>query len=144
MATTTTSDLSIQTTDHPNALRLREAFDAFGRGDLETVRANMADTCTWTNAGTSPIAGTHTGWDQISSMFGKLLEMTGGTFSMKVLSTLADGTYAVAIYDATSTVAGVTETNRFVLVDDLDKQGKITATHSFAYDQAKADAHANR
>lgn len=146
MATTTTAknDLTIVRTEHPNATRLREAFAAFARGDLDAIRADMTETCTWTNAGTSALAGTYTGWDQISGMFGKLFEMTGGTVAMNVVSAIADDTHAIAIYDSTSTVGGVTETNRFILVDDLDAQGKITSTHSMAYDQAKADAHAAR
>jgi ketosteroid isomerase-like protein len=145
MATTkTTPDLSITTTDHPNAIAMRAAFAAFDRGDLDTVRESFAKSCTWTNAGSSPVSGTFEGWDAILGMFGRLIDMTGGTYKMAVQSTLADDQRAVAIYDATSTVAGVKETHRFVLIDELDAQGKVTSTHSMAYDQKAADAHANR
>ena len=145
MATSTKHDeLSIVRTEHPNATHLREGFAAFARGDLDTVRADMAETCIWTNGGTSAVAGTFTGWDEISGMFGTLFEMTGGTLSMNVVSAIADDTHAVAIYDSTSTVGGVTETNRFVLIDEFDAEGKIRSTQNLAYDQAKADAHAAR
>ncbi len=144
MSTTTKPDLSVTTTDHPNAIRLREAFDAFSRGDLDTVRQSMTDDITWTNAGSSVIAGTHHGWDAVAQMFGTLIETTGGTFTMKLDATFADNKIAVALYDGTSTVKGMTETHRFVLVDDLNAEGKITATHVMSYDQAAADAHMNR
>ena len=56
-----TPDLSIVTTEQPNAVRMREAFAAFDRGDLDAVLADMADDCTWHNAGSGPIAGPHQG-----------------------------------------------------------------------------------
>lgn len=142
MATTQiTPDLSITRTEHPNAARLREGFAAFGRGDLEHVRKEMTADATWTNAGTSVLSGTYAGWDAISEMFGKLFEATGGTFSMDLLSCLADDARAVAIYDATSTVAGETRTMRFCFVQELNSEGLATATTTLAYDQAAADAH---
>ena len=142
MATTQiTPDLSIVKTEHPNAARLREGFAAFGRGDLEHVRKEMTADATWTNAGSSVLAGTYVGWDAISEMFGKLFEATGGTFTMDLLSCLADDARAVAIYDATSTVAGQTRTMRFCFVQEINADGLATATTTLAYDQAAADAH---
>ena len=139
--TTTTPDLSVVRTEHPNATRMREAFEAFARGDLDTVRANMADGCTWTNEGTGPLAGTHRGWDDIVAMFSQLLTLTEGTFQMEIQSLFADDARACAVYDGTATVGGVTQTERWVLTDELDTDGKVTSTHLFCYDQAAADAH---
>lgn len=141
MSTKTKPDLSITTTDHPNAIRIRKAFAAFGAGDLDTVRASMTENCTWTNVGSSVIAGSFQGWDAIVGMFGRLLETTGGTFTMSVVSTLADDDRAVAVYDATSTINGRTDTQRFVLIDEMTPEGKVSATQVLAYDQARADAH---
>ena len=143
MTTTKTDDLSIVRTEHPNATRLREGFAAFARGDLDHVRSTMAADCTWTIPGNTELAGVYRGWDEISQMFGKLFEATGGTFSMDVVSCLADDAHAVAIYDATSTVAGQTRTMRFALIEELDAQGLTVHTTSLAYDQAAADAHMN-
>jgi ketosteroid isomerase-like protein len=144
MSTTTKPDLSITTTDHPNAQRLRDGFAAFGRGDLDAVRATLTDNCTWTSGGSTAISGSYTGWDAIQQMFGTLVNTTDGTFSMNVLSTVADDQHAIAIYDATSTIKGVTETQRFVIIDDMTPEGKASAVHSLAYDQDAADAHFNR
>lgn len=142
MATTQiTPDLSIVKTEHPSAARLREGFAAFGRGDLDHVRRELTDDATWTNAGSSVLAGTYVGWDAIEGMFVKLFEATNGTHSMDLLSCLADDARAVAIYDATSTVAGQTRTMRFCLVQELNAEGLVTATTTLAYDQAAADAH---
>ncbi|MDP3713701.1 MAG: nuclear transport factor 2 family protein [Mycobacteriales bacterium] len=142
--TRTAKDLSVTTTEHPNAKVLRDGFAAFGRGDLDTIRATMTDDAVWTNAGTSALAGTYRGWDAISGMFGALFERTGGTISMQVVSVLADDAHACAIYDSTSTIAGQTQTNRFVLVQEMTPDGKARATQTLAYDQAAADAHLTR
>jgi ketosteroid isomerase-like protein len=144
MSTTTKSDLSVTTTDHPNVGRLRLAFDAFSRGDLDTVRDSMTPDAVWTNAGSSAIGGTFEGWDAISTMFGKLFVATDGTFTINLLSVLADDKHAVAVYDATATIMGDSQTHRYVLVDDMTPDGKSKATHVLAYDQAAADAHMPR
>lgn len=127
--------------EHPNVARLRAAFDAFARGDLDAVRDSATPDATWTNGGSGPLAGTYRGWDEVSGMFGRLLELTGGTFRMEVLSLLADDARALAVYDATSTVAGRTETHRFVLIDDMGPDGRATATTLLAFEQGAADRH---
>jgi len=144
MSTTkTTPDLSIVTTEHPNATRLREGFAAFARGDLDHVRGRLTDDCTWVIPGDSPMTGTYRGWDEIAGMFGTLFERTGGTFTMEVLSCLADDARAVAVYDGTGTVAGQTSTERFVMIEDLTPDGRARSVITLAYDQAAADAHMN-
>ena len=142
MTTTSTKpDPAVSTSEHPNARRLREGIEAFSRGDLETVRQSATDDATWVNPGSGPLAGTYRGWAEISAMFGRLMELTGGTYSMQVRSILADDDHAVAIYDATSTVDGRTETYRWVLVDELAPDGRTTATRVFSYDQEASDRH---
>ena len=138
-----TPDLAIVKTEHPNATALREGFAAFARGDLEHVRGRLTEDCVWTLRGSSALAGTYRGWNEIEAMFGALFEATGGTFSMDVLSCVADDARAIAVYDATSTVAGQTRTLRFVMIEDLAPDGLASDVISLAYDQAAADAHMN-
>jgi uncharacterized protein len=126
--------------EHPNAVRLRGAFAAFARGELDAVLDEMADDAAWSNAGSSPIAGTHRGRDGITEMFVRLFTLTEGTYRTELLSVFADDQRAVAVYDATSTVAGRTETLRWVLVDEIGPDGKIAATYTACYDQERADA----
>lgn len=141
MTTTSTTPDTAGVTEHPNARRIREAFEAFSRGDLETVRLSATDDATWTNAGSGPLAGTYRGWSEIVGMFGRLVELTGGTYRLEVRSVVADDSHGFAVYDSTSTVAGRTATNRWVLVDELAPDGRSTATRVFCYDQEAADRH---
>jgi ketosteroid isomerase-like protein len=141
MGTTVTPDLSISTPEHPNVTRTRAAFAAFARGDLDAVREHFATDATWTNGGSSVLAGTFRGWDEIVGMFGALFEATGGTYRNDLVSVVADDTTAVAVYDATSTIGGQEATERFVLIDELTPDGRVRATRNLAYDQGAADAH---
>ena len=142
MPTTRTGpEISITTTDHPNALVVREAFAAFGRGDLDIVRGSLAEGASWANAGSGPLAGTYRGWDDIAAMFMRLFDLTGGSVGMTLVSVLADDEHAVALYDATSTVAGRTATHRFALIQEMTPDGRARSTQNLAYDQAAADAH---
>jgi ketosteroid isomerase-like protein len=140
----TTSDTTAGTTVNLNepatAQRLRDAFAAFDRGDLDHLRDNMTADCVWVNAGSSPIAGTYKGWDQIVGMLGKNFELSGGTFKTSVVSILANDHQAAAIYDATATVNGKTETHRFFLIDSYNAEGKVESSNVIAFDQAAADA----
>jgi pyridoxine/pyridoxamine 5'-phosphate oxidase len=74
-------------------------------------------------------------------MFVQLFTLTDGTFKTTPLSIFADDARAVAVYDATATKDGRTVTLRWVLVDELDAEGKVVSTHCFCYDQQAADAH---
>lgn len=134
------SGLSVVRTEHPNAARMRASFDAFSRGDLAAVLAEMTPDCRWHNAGNGPLAGAHQGHEAIAQMFGQLFVLTDGTFTTTPVSILADDARAVGVYDSTATVAGETATLRWVLVDELDAAGQVVAAHNVCYDQAAADA----
>ena len=138
---TGTSDLSVVTTEHANAMTMRRAFEAFGKGDLETVRQSRSDDCTWTSPGNTVISGTFRGWEEISNMFVSLFELTGGTHSNTVVDVLADDLHAVAIYDATSTIEGRTATLRNVLINEIDADGRATSCTNLSYDLAASEAH---
>lgn len=97
----------------------------------------MTPDATWTNGGSNPLAGTHRGWDEISAMFGRLMELT---HTMNVLGMMATDQHAVAVYDATSAVQGRTATTRWTLVDEVAPDGLVSSTHLLAYDQDAADA----
>lgn len=142
--TTPTSDLTVQLSEAPSAARMRAAFTAFSAGDLDTVRASFTPDAVWINGGSSPLAGEHRGWEQISAMFGTLMEITQGTFSMEVISIVGDARHAVAVYDSTSTVKGVTETQRVCLIDELTPEGLVRCARMLPYDPAANDAHISR
>lgn len=58
--------------DHPNALRLKAAHDAFKAGDLEALFGMMADDVVWHMPGRNALAGEFVGRDAIMGSFAQL------------------------------------------------------------------------
>jgi ketosteroid isomerase-like protein len=89
--------------EHPNAKVVRRLYDAFALGDMETTRSCFVHDAVWHLPGRSPIAGDHQGVDAISRFFGKLRELSGGTFKAELVDVLANDRNAVALQHATAT-----------------------------------------
>jgi ketosteroid isomerase-like protein len=90
-------------TEHPNAKVVRRLYDAFARGDMETTKSCFAHDAVWHLPGRSPIAGDHQGVDAIFRFFGKLKDLSGGTFNAELTDVVANDRHAVALQHATAT-----------------------------------------
>jgi ketosteroid isomerase-like protein len=76
---------------------VREAFDAFGRGDLEWMGAHLADDVTWHVAGNNRFSGDHQGRDTVLDLFRRAREATEGTLRFDPNDIVADAHHAVAL-----------------------------------------------
>ena len=47
--------------EHPNVVRMREGYEAFAKGDLDTLRQLWTDDIRWHEGGHSDFAGTYEG-----------------------------------------------------------------------------------
>ena len=84
---------------HPNEDLVREAFAAFGRGDIDALRDQyFADGIRWHLPGRSPLAGDYDGIGQVMEFFGQIMEQSGGTFRTELHDVLANDEHAVALY----------------------------------------------
>ena len=68
------------TAQHANVQVARRGYEAFSRGDMATVRELLADDVEWHVGGNNPISGDYKGKDAVFGFFGKLMELTAGTF----------------------------------------------------------------
>ena len=82
--------------EHPNVARMREGYEAFGKGDLETLRQLWTDDIRWHEGGHSDLAGTYEGPDAVFAYFGRLVELTEGSLRVEPRAFLADDTYGCA------------------------------------------------
>jgi uncharacterized protein len=82
--------------EHPNVARMREGYEAFGKGDLETLRQLWTDDIRWHESGHSDLAGTYEGPDAVFGYFGRLVELTEGSLRVEPRAFLADDTYGCA------------------------------------------------
>jgi len=58
--------------DHPNAVKLKQAHEAFQAGDLDALFGLMADDIVWRMPGNNALAGVFVGRDQIMESFAAL------------------------------------------------------------------------
>lgn len=84
-------------TAHENAELVRSGYDAFAAGDLDAVAKLFAPDIRWHIGGRSAISGTYTGQDEVFAFFGKLFEMTGGTFHIDIHDVLASDDHVVVL-----------------------------------------------
>ncbi len=86
-------------TEHPNATRVRELFEAFRSGDVETVRAVIPERAVWHFPGRhGRLAGTHAGRDAIFAFLVNVQALTEHTFALDLIDVLANDRHAVALF----------------------------------------------
>ncbi len=82
---------------HPNGELIREGFEAFAKGDMDTISRLFDDDIKWHAAGTSTISGDYQGKEAVFAFFGKLMERTEGTFHQEIHTILADDDHVVVL-----------------------------------------------
>ncbi len=83
---------------HPNVDLLRKGYDAFSNGDLDTIRDEVfSPDMVLHVAGRSPLSGDYRGVDEVFGFFGKLFELSGGTFGVELHDAVANDHHAVGL-----------------------------------------------
>ncbi|WP_369036024.1 nuclear transport factor 2 family protein [Streptomyces adonidis] len=89
--------------EHPHAALVRKGYDAFSRGDMDTLRGLMAADCTQHVPGSHPLSGDFKGQDAIIDMYRRLTEETAGSMRVVLMNILVDGRgHAVAVHRFTA------------------------------------------
>lgn len=70
--------------EHPDVALIRGGYEAFAKGDMDAVSAVFADDIAWHIPGRNQLAGDRTSKDEVFDLFGKLVELTDGTFHLEV------------------------------------------------------------
>jgi ketosteroid isomerase-like protein len=85
---------------------LRRGYKAFADSDVATLTELIPEDAVWHVPGRSVLAGDKKGREEILGMFGKLAELTGGTFKADLVHMLGDDNYVVALQRTTASVNG--------------------------------------
>src|SRR5829696_3363032 len=112
---------------HPNEDLTRRGFDAFAKGDVDTLRELFDQDAVWHVPGRSQLAGDHRGMDAIL-----------GNFGIDLHDVVANDEHAVAIYVTRGERQGRTLETRNVLVSHI-RNGKLTEAWLMSEDQYAAD-----
>jgi ketosteroid isomerase-like protein len=125
--------------EHPNAARIRDGYAAFAKGDFAVLNDLLAEDVVWHQAGRSQLAGDYRGRDAVYEFFGRLLEVTQGTFGMALEAAFADDELGVAVVLASSSVDGQSVTAREAHIIRF-RDGKVaefwyTSSNQQAFDE---------
>jgi uncharacterized protein len=117
---------------------LRRGYDAFGAGDIDTVLGVFAPDIAWHIPGDSQISGDYHGHQEVMAFFGKLMEITGGTFRLDVHDVLANDTHGAVLVTAHAQRDGQSFEMREVHTWHV-ADGKATEFWAFEEDSAATD-----
>ncbi|MGQ0824570.1 MAG: nuclear transport factor 2 family protein [Actinomycetota bacterium] len=113
--------------EHPNVARVRDAYAAFAKGDLDTALADLAKNAVFHFRGEGPLSGDAEGVDAISKSLIGGFELTGGSQVLDIKGIYADDEHAVVVLHETATrTDGATLAVDEVHVLKFDAAGKIT------------------
>ena len=101
---------------HPNEDLIRRGYEAFNKGDTETLRELFDPAIVWHFPGRSVLAGDHHGADAVLGFFGRTQELTAGTFRVELHAVVADDQHTVGLHLATGEREGRTLKDREVVV----------------------------
>jgi uncharacterized protein len=115
--------------EHPNAVRIRDGYAAFAKGDFAVLNDLLAEDLVWH----------HRGRDAVYELFGKLIEVTHGTFQLDLEAAFANDDLGVALVIASSSVDGQSVAAREAHIMRM-RDGKVaefwyTSTDQYAFDE---------
>ena len=70
---------------------VRRGYEAFGKGDMDTLRSIMTPDVIQNVPGKSQLAGEYKGVDNVLGYYARIFELTGGTFKADLKSATAEG-----------------------------------------------------
>lgn len=125
--------------EHPNVELMRRGYAAFGGGDFEALNELFAEDIVWHETGRGPLAGDYRGRENVYALFGRLMELTEGSFRLDIHAILADDEHAVALVVANAGRGGREATANQAHVFHL-RDGRVTefwdaSTDQYAFDE---------
>lgn len=119
--------------------RLREGYEAFGKGDLDALRELFTPDIIWHVGGRSPFSGDYKGIDATFEFFMKVFTETGGTLKNEVHDILANETHGIALVTQSGERNGKTLKVNSVHVLHYDAEGRTTESWFIPEDAYAAD-----
>ena len=124
--------------DHPNAERIRSAYEAFFKGEAGAFDALLADDVRWHSGGRNTLTGDFEGKSGVYEFFGKVTEGTGDTFKATLHDVLANDRHATVLVQYSVERHGKRGSGDVVQVMDLE-DGRIKEVWIHEGDQHLVD-----
>ena len=125
--------------EHPNVARIRDGYAAFAKGDLAVLEDFFAEGVLGHEGGRNQIAGEYRGREAVFGLFGKLMEVTEGSFSIDLRALFADDERGVALVILTASRGGrsveVREAHVFHMRDGKVMEFWNASADQYAFDE---------
>ena len=92
--------------EHPNVQRIRDGYDAFGKGDFAALDELFAEDLRWHEPGHNQLSGTHDGRTTVYDVFRRVFEITEGSFRAEAQAVFADDTHGMVLARISGSRAG--------------------------------------
>lgn len=123
---------------HPNEELLRRGYEAFGRGDMDTISEIFADDIVCRVPGRSALAGEYKGKQTVFEFFGRLFQATNGTFATEIVDVCAGDERVFCLTHDTMEVNGQRIEDQQCDVYEV-RNGKVTRATFYSWDQYRFD-----
>lgn len=124
--------------DHPNAARVRAAFEAVQRGETEVVAELIDEHCHCHVGGRSHLAGDYVGRDAVLALFSRLRELTDDTYTAVPHDVLANDQHTVALVNVEAERGGDQIAYDVIQVAHLE-QGRVVEFWVIPADPYRSD-----
>lgn len=125
--------------EHANVDRIKDGYAAFAKGDFAVLNELFAEDLLWHEPGRSQLAGDYRGRDAVYGLFGRLMEITEGSFQLDVQAVFADDERGVALVVASASRGGrsveSTDAHIFRLRDGQVVEFWNATTNTYAFDE---------
>jgi hypothetical protein len=123
---------------HDNGELIRSGYEAFSKGDMETIAKILGPDIRWNISGRNQISGTYNGQEETFAFFGRLMELTDGTFTVAIHDLLATDDHVVVLAKESASRGG-----KSLEADDVHvwhlANGKAVEYWAISNDQHKVD-----
>ena len=121
-----------------NAALIKNAYDAFSRGDTQSVFSVFADNILWHVPGRGPLSRDYRGHAEVGGFFDHFMGLSEGTFRIQIDQILADRDRVVVLCTESARRAGRSWSSPQVHVWTV-KDGRATAFWEYEGDQQGED-----
>jgi ketosteroid isomerase-like protein len=113
-----------------NGAQIRSAYAAFARGDVQGALSHFAEDIHWHVPGRGPLSRDYRGRTEVLGFFGKFMELSHGTFRLRVDDVLASGDRVVVLCTESAVRGGRSWSSPQVHVWTLE-DGKATSFREY-------------